>query len=346
MGLPQLFKLDETEREWMFDMHLRNTPRLRVATLAVGALAAASVPWMVPLTLVPIALCVVISVFFTAITDRTEQIAPIVASFFLAQLLIATSIVVNQRQFEADICLLVFPLLAAASGFPRRLTVMCSIYTGLLMVGAALWNVEGLLDDPPALLVPIALLVGAVLVTAGLTESSIENRTAAAIDSLTGMLNRAALRTRTEELAQQSSLTDDNIAVLVADLDHFKDVNDSRGHAIGDEVLRQAAYRMRTALRAFDLAYRLGGEEFVFLLPGADADQAMALADRLRAAVNAAPMEGLRVTVSVGVAVSAPGQAFDFASVFDAADRALYIAKHEGRDRVTVAPAEDLPQAA
>ena len=93
---------------------------------------------------------------------------------------------------------------------------------------------------------------------------------------------------------------------------------------------------MRTQLRAFDLAYRIGGEEFLVLLPGARLADAADLAERLRAAVEAAPAaDGLRVTMSFGVTCSDAGE-FDYAEVFAAADRALYAAKRAGRNRVHV----------
>ncbi len=101
-----------------------------------------------------------------------------------------------------------------------------------------------------------------------LRDSDVEHRGAAILDPLTGMLNRAALMNRTGEIEGQSVLTGEPVAVILLDLDRFKLVNDSRGHATGDTVLREVAYRLRKQLRAYDLLYRLGGEEFVVLLLG------------------------------------------------------------------------------
>jgi diguanylate cyclase (GGDEF)-like protein len=178
------------------------------------------------------------------------------------------------------------------------------------------------------------VLAVAMLSTA-LMRSDLEHRSEAVIDPLTGMLNRNALSSRVAELAQQSRLSGEPIGLILADLDHFKQVNDSLGHATGDAVLKDVAYILRKELRAFDLAYRLGGEEFLVLLPGADASQTHDLAEQLRQAVAARSVGGgVEVTLSLGVSASERGDAFDYAAVFAEADAALYEAKRTGRDRV------------
>ncbi len=108
------------------------------------------------------------------------------------------------------------------------------------------------------------------LLSTALMRSEIEHRDRCVIDPLTGMLNRGALESRTAELEQQSEITGDPVGVIVADLDHFKDINDTKGHTAGDQVLTAVRRRIRRQLRAFDLVYRFGGEEFVVLVPGAE----------------------------------------------------------------------------
>jgi diguanylate cyclase (GGDEF)-like protein len=176
-----------------------------------------------------------------------------------------------------------------------------------------------------------------------LRDSDVEHRGASILDPLTGMLNRTALNNRTAEIEHQSRLTGEPVAVLVADLDHFKTVNDNHGHATGDDVLQEVACRLRTELRAYDLAYRLGGEEFVILLLGGTPSATVATAEQLREAIAAKPIAGLDITVSVGVASSAAGASFVWDDVFARADAALYQAKADGRDRVVAAEARDLP---
>src|SRR5207302_5657354 len=111
--------------------------------------------------------------------------------------------------------------------------------------------------------------------------AEIQHRNESVLDQLTGMLNRKALAARAAELEQQSRLTGQPVGLIVCDIDRFKRVNDDHGHAAGDAVLQGFAYRVRKELRAYDLAYRLGGEEFVVLVPGASLVEAEELAERL-----------------------------------------------------------------
>jgi len=172
-------------------------------------------------------------------------------------------------------------------------------------------------------------------------RSDMEHRNEAVVDPLTGMLNRKALSARVPELTQQSRISGAPIGVIVGDVDNFKRINDSLGHATGDTVLRDVAYVLRKQLRAFDLTYRLGGEEFLVLLPGADVRETEARAERLRRAVGSVPMAaGVRLTMSFGVSASPPQSEFDYDAVFSAADAALYEAKRAGRDRVVAEPRE------
>jgi diguanylate cyclase (GGDEF)-like protein len=155
------------------------------------------------------------------------------------------------------------------------------------------------------------------------------------VDPLTGMLNRKALGNRCDELTQQSEITGRPVGVIVGDLDHFKLVNDSMGHAAGDAVLKDVAYRLRKRLRAFDLAYRIGGEEFLVLLPGAGPEETATYAEELRGAVEAQTAgDGIEMTMSFGVSGSPSGHAFDYHDIFANADAALYEAKRSGRNRV------------
>jgi diguanylate cyclase (GGDEF)-like protein len=164
------------------------------------------------------------------------------------------------------------------------------------------------------------------------------------IDPLTGMLNRKALASRVAELEQQSLVSGEPIGIVVGDLDRFKEVNDSCGHATGDAVLKEVAYEMRKELRAFDLAYRLGGEEFLVVLPGADASQAQRLAERLREIIATVNFSGdQHLTMSFGVSASPRGGEFDYHDVFGEADMALFEAKRSGRDRVCMADEALLP---
>jgi diguanylate cyclase (GGDEF)-like protein len=175
-----------------------------------------------------------------------------------------------------------------------------------------------------------------------------EQQRLAVTDGLTGLHNRRffeeVLRLETERALRG----DGRLALLVTDLDHFKHVNDAHGHQSGDAVLVEAANRLRRALRASDVLARYGGEEFVTILPDADRDTALEIAERCRRALSRAPIllqGGQRVTVtgSFGLALlttdgGAPGPR-DSAALLRRADRALYAAKDAGRNRVQLAAA-------
>ncbi len=231
---------------------------------------------------------------------------------------------------------LAIPAVALAVRFRLRGVIAGSVLTSAIMVVIAL-TTNGAFHSPlPSFLwltADIALIVSNVGYTLALLGSDLHHRGEALIDPLTGLLNRKALEARVAELSEQARVNRQPVALVVGDLDHFKSINDRHGHVIGDAVLRAAAYRIRTVLRAYDLAYRLGGEEFLVVLPGADPTDAAAVAESLRAGIDAEDAEGIRFTMSFGVSASDGGE-FDFAAVFERADAALYVAKSEGRNRV------------
>jgi diguanylate cyclase (GGDEF)-like protein len=160
----------------------------------------------------------------------------------------------------------------------------------------------------------------------------------ASIDALTGLFNRRWLDKMLARQMERSRGGGEPLSLLLVDIDLFKQWNDRHGHLAGDCALRTVASCMRSAVRPTDLLARLGGEEFVVLLPGAARDNARDIAERLRAAVAAAIVEHVdgrplgSVTVSVGFAQMPEGATP--ASFLEAADRALYRAKNAGRNRV------------
>jgi diguanylate cyclase (GGDEF)-like protein len=161
-------------------------------------------------------------------------------------------------------------------------------------------------------------------------------------DGLTGLLNRRAMNDLLDTQARLRRRAGDCFSVLMIDVDHFKAVNDCHGHATGDRALTHIARLMTQALRAQDRLGRLGGEEFLVLLPGADLRRALAEAERLRLSVRATPLRDAQVdvevalTISIGVAEWA-GSEEDASRLLARADDALYRAKHLGRDRVEAA---------
>jgi diguanylate cyclase (GGDEF)-like protein len=161
------------------------------------------------------------------------------------------------------------------------------------------------------------------------------------LDPLTGAHSRQAMLIELEREAARTQRTGAPLCVALVDLDHFKRVNDSMGHAAGDHVLTTAAGRLLAHVRPYDTVFRYGGEEFLLCLPNADLTAATAICERLRAAMCETPIEvdgagPVAVTASVGVAALAGGQVKD---AIESADRALYAAKRAGRDRVVAASA-------
>jgi diguanylate cyclase (GGDEF)-like protein len=160
----------------------------------------------------------------------------------------------------------------------------------------------------------------------------------AATDPLTGVLNRRALDRLLARETDRCEAQGGMVSVLALDLDHFKAVNDTHGHAVGDEALRAFARRIRGPLRQSDHLARVGGEEFIVLLPGAPLSNAHEIAERLRAIVAEAPLVDVprvAVTVSIGVAAFRPGDGGT--DLLARADAAAYEAKRSGRDRVVLA---------
>jgi len=158
-------------------------------------------------------------------------------------------------------------------------------------------------------------------------------------DPLTGLYNQRYLLRHLRGLLRTSP--DKEVAVLMIDVDHFKQVNDVFGHAIGDRALRAIADTLRANTRVFDSLARYGGEEFVVVMPGSSPDEAGAAAERLRAAVETmpfAPDAGRTCALSVSIGVACGDDRIQTAeALLHAADLALYAAKHAGRNRVQMA---------
>ena len=184
----------------------------------------------------------------------------------------------------------------------------------------------------------IASIIGAALAGARTDAEIARLEHAASVDSLTGLVNRAYLDSRLQQEVARSKRQGTQFAVLMADIDDFKVINDTRGHQSGDAMLKGVGDIMRSAVRVFDVCARWGGDEFAVLMPNSDRASAIACAERIR--LRTAQYLGDRdagtvgVTISIGVAVGGAGDtAID---VISRADRALYGAKTNGKDTVRV----------
>jgi diguanylate cyclase (GGDEF)-like protein len=245
----------------------------------------------------------------------------------------------------------------ALFNLPPRRTWQAGVLAALLLVacrlGAAAAGGEPLAPAVRELVIPVAVLLLMAWTTRrhALTRAQLrERRTALAeaagrlqalvnCDALTGLPNRAALQQRLDALCASPAAADQPWCLALIDLDHFKQVNDQAGHAAGDEVLCRFAALAGGLLRADDVLARWGGEEFLLLLPAADAAAATHGVERLRERLAQQPLlptrPTLRVTLSAGVAEHRAGDSW--ASTLAQADVALYAAKAGGRNRVRLA---------
>lgn len=204
----------------------------------------------------------------------------------------------------------------------------------------ALYDRLGMDEFDDADLVTLRTFAGQAAVAVDNVRVHEEAQRLSLTDPLTGLWNYRYLKESVRREVERASRFGRMLAVLALDLDRFKEVNDTYGHAAGDAVLAEFARRVRAEVREVDLAFRQGGEEFVVLLPETDARGGAIVAQRLGAAVRDTPItcgdESVEVSVSIGIAVY-PDHGVTGAQVLDAADDALYAAKAAGRDTYRIA---------
>jgi diguanylate cyclase (GGDEF)-like protein len=258
---------------------------------------------------------------------------------------IAAEVAISGGSGAPGIALLIWPVIAVGGRHTQRgLLVHVAVTIAFLTAACALAINTRLLYGDLRYTGLLTCIVGVAVLVVALTRAERQAREQALVDPLTGVLNRLALRRRVEELGAQASHRAGSLSVIAADIDHFKEINDTYGHDLGDVVLCGIAHALRTNLRAFPLLYRTGGEEFVAMLPGLNNHEGEQIAERMRAAVESACPGEIPVTMSFGVATSAASD-LDPTAVLKAADRCLYRAKRAGRNRViadagVLAPAE------
>ncbi len=188
---------------------------------------------------------------------------------------------------------------------------------------------DGELADKANALEGVAVRFGARL---GLMRAMSQSQLQADTDPLTGLLNRRAMENQVREMRVDQS----DFAVVMADLDHFKDLNDTFGHDTGDRALRLFARVMKTAVRDADIVSRHGGEEFVIVLPGADVETAAPVMHRLRERLAEALADAQLPTFTVSLGLVDSNSGDDLSGLLVLADRALMRAKADGRDRLVI----------
>jgi diguanylate cyclase (GGDEF)-like protein len=342
---------DDLDRERLLDMEQHLRPLRVVTMLVIAGTLLASAAFISTEVFISALVGVVIALGLFRLADayagRVERPEYLMfAAWAGAELVIAACIVVDGGPDSPAVAWLAIPVVTLASRFSMRGVVLgVAIALSLLVAVTVGVDAGAVIDDPVLATAPAVVILTIAILSVALMRSDVHHRGAAVIDPLTGMLNRNALSTRVEELAQQSRVSGQPVGLIMGDLDDFKRVNDTLGHASGDAVLKDIAYTLRKHLRAFDLAYRIGGEEFLIVLPGAHVHHCAGVAEELRLRIAECSFgDDVRLTMSFGVSASAAGTEFDYGQLFTAVDQALYEAKRLGRNRVCVTPPARAPE--
>jgi diguanylate cyclase (GGDEF)-like protein len=331
----------ELDRRRVVDANDRVRKIRLIGAGAVGIALLCAAPWIGWWTLPLFGACAL----NFATVDRRMRTSPhpervSATAIVLTLLLLGGGVVVSGGPTSPALPWMVLPAAMVAARFRPQVVVAGLGLTVALMIAVTLGvDPTATIDDPVRPIAALALLAGVVSIVWALQAAELHHRDEAILDPLTGLLNRHALQPRFTEISHQARLTHQPVCMLLCDVDAFKQVNDRHGHDRGDAVLRDVAYELRKRLRSFELAYRLGGEEFLIVLPGVSRAEGQEVAERLRAAVAEAHPTGIPVTISLGLSV-ASGEEVVYERLFKAADEALYTAKRAGRNRVAAAPAD------
>jgi diguanylate cyclase (GGDEF)-like protein len=330
---------DDARKERLLDMQVRLRP-YRTGCFAILALALASVSsevgwwWLVPLA---------VGLAGFAVADRFMKSSAhpelwAATAWGILPLLLGDAVVTTGGAGSPVLMWFALPAVTLGARFsPRGMALGTAYILALLLLSTYGLDQAIASAHHKDVVAAAALVISTVILSGALVESDRAHRRRSTLDPLTGLFNRNALEQRLAELDGQPSNRDEGLshALLLCDLDRFKRVNDLLGHAAGDAVLQDVAYTMRATLRAGDSIYRVGGEEILVILPGADEAAAVEIAERLRRDVRNRRPVGVAVTVSIGVAISGAG-VVDTDDLVARADAALYSAKAGGRDRFVV----------
>ncbi len=312
-------------------------PFRRRAFAVLGASLVIAGPWLGYWWIVPLAAALAaFAVVDRKIADSDHPDRWMAAGWAVSPLMIAISVALTGANASPATGWFALPAITLGMRFERRGVTVGAIYLFVLMFFSLyVANPSAVTDDPTTLVFTGGLTLAALLLSGAVVESDRDHRHSSIVDPLTGLLNRAALAQKVDDLKPLRN-EDRCLGLLIGDLDHFKEINDRHGHAAGDAVLRDVAYAIAGALRSFDVAYRIGGEEFLILLPDADDSGVKMVAERLREEVHACSRHGLQISMSFG-GVSGAYDGADFSALSAAADKALYEAKRAGRDRLVMA---------
>ncbi len=330
----------ELDRSRVVDANDRVRTIRMVGSGAVGAALLISAPWIGWWTLILFALSA-LNLMSVDRRLRTSAHPERVSAdaIVITELLLAGGVVMSGGPHSPALPWMVLPAAMVAARFRPRVVIAGLVGTVFMILVATVGvNPQATVNDPVPVIATLALLAGVVSIVWALQAAELHHRDEAILDPLTGLLNRHALMPRFIELSHQARLTHQPVSMVLCDVDGFKAINDEYGHDRGDAVLRDVAYELRKRLRSFELVYRLGGEEFLIVLPGVDSKGGLEVAERLREAVEQTRPMGITITISAGLS-SGCGEEVEYDTLFRAADAALYDAKRAGRNQVVAADA-------
>ncbi|HEY8533289.1 MAG TPA: diguanylate cyclase [Micromonospora sp.] len=272
---------------------------------------------------------------------RTRPSTPLRGALSVAgfQLILTSGVALSGGLRSPWLPWLAIPVMMLACRFRQAVVIAGLIIAGALaVIACAVAEWADTARDFPAWYYGIAaaaLTVSLAIVALTMQSAELKSRSAATRDPLTGLPNRKALADTLRHLAPRTWAANQWLCILVCDLDRFKDINDRYGHPRGDDVLVQTAAALQSSLKGIGTVFRIGGEEFVAVLPGVDREYGTRIAEQLREVISTTPMADLSVTLSVGVA-AARGHS-DVSALLAEADAALYEAKSAGRNTVRCA---------
>jgi diguanylate cyclase (GGDEF)-like protein len=328
----------ELDRSRVVDASDRVRTIRRVGMGAIGIALLAVAPWEGWWTLGLLALC---ALNFANVEHRirTSPKPELVSAcaIVVTLALIGVGVALSDGPHSPALPWMVLPAGMAAARFRPQVVIAALVLTVVAILIVTLGvDPAATISDPLYVIATLALLAGVVSIVMALQAAELHHRDEAILDPLTGLLNRHALGPRFVEISHQARLSGQPVALVLCDVDGFKAINDQYGHDRGDAVLRDVAYELRKRLRSFELVYRLGGEEFLIVLPGIGLRDGRNTAERLRAAVAEARPTDIDITISLGVS-AATGAQVDYDALFKSADEALYEAKRSGRNQVIAA---------
>lgn len=336
--MSRLVYSDAAERERMYDVmgRMRTPFSAALGVLIVpAALAGPVYGWLCMLPLVAAVLAYVSTDVRLRSLRHPERW--VIGTWAFAELMILLTIALADGPRAYLLAVPIVPMVGVTMIVGRRVALACAAgLAAALCAVAALTMWPEVAELPPILIAPVVLIFASAFASFGALDGGFISRRTTVVDPLTGLPNRVALQTRATELAAQARIAGERVALIVVELDDVAAICDEHGGDVADAVLAEAARRLRSEPGS-DTVCRFGGSTFVALCPGVTRVSAVAIAERLRTAVRATPVDDIVINASLGIAVYR-GDAFDFAQLYARGAAAAAYARAHGGDTVCLAP--------